>query len=344
MTPANGQWIAQNAAPVKAKSLPPDVRQWLSEDKVKGAEPAKNKAPSLEKPQKPQWECQITSTPQVPEKGFTVGEVFTLSCQGSELDLVEPLRLNWAEEKQYSIVLLKKLELTKTKIAYEATSYRTGNSEHPFLDFVDANNGGFISQPLKLSVGSVLPQPPPESPYGPVAPMAMGWPVWLFFAALVVFLVIVGWFGLFLRRRLQRKNLEKNIRKFLSPMGSYHQFSKDIRKLRSGVLFSERHEWSSPQVQDYMVQLNEHFRMFLLREFTVPATTWSSRQTQNDIRRKAKFSYHVFGESLRKALQEMDRALGSYEKMTSRDCDQLTKMVMKTVDKIWSCKTMGRKP
>ena len=360
MISSNTQYLAQNTAPIKAKSLPPGVRQWLSQDKDSSKDKSNrdkslakqdvgktalksHDGDTLQKPQKPQWECQITSPPQVPEKGYTVGEVFTLSCQGSEIELEEPIQLKWPEDKEYSIVLLKKLELTKTKIAYEATSYRTGNNEHPFLDFVDGANKGFISQPLKISVGSVMPQPPPESPYGPVAPFYMGWPVWLFFSALIIVTVILGWGVLYLRRRLQRKKLEKNIRKFLSPLGSYHQFSKDIRKLRSGVLFSERYQWTAQQVETYLVQLDEHFRMFLLREFTVPATTWSSRQTQNDIRVKAKVSYHIFGESLRKAFQEMDRALGVYDKMTSHDCDQLTKMVMKTVDMIWSCRTMGRK-
>lgn len=84
--------------------------------------------------------------------------------------------------------------------------------------------------------------------------------------------------------------------------------------------------------------------MFLLREFTVPATTWSSRQTQSAIKPKAKYSFHLFRDSLRKALQELDRALSSYEQMKSHDCDQLTRMVVKTVDDIWACRNKGKKP
>jgi hypothetical protein len=260
------------------------------------------------------------------------------------LNLKEPLRIELPEEFDHSIVLLKKLELTSTKIAYEATHYQAGKFELPFINIVDANNSGFISQPMNFQVQSVIGQPAPEKIYGGVAPMPLGWPVWIFFTILVTIVVIMAWVALFFKSRVQKKNLEKNIRKFLSPMGSYHQFSKDIRVLRSRVVFSERHEWSQPQLQNYIFDLNEHFRMFLLREFTVPATTWSSRQTQKAIKKRARLTYPFFRDTLSTALRELDRARSSYEGMTSKDCDQLTKIIVKSVESIWAYKYKGERP
>ncbi|MCC6137226.1 MAG: hypothetical protein IT287_01230 [Bdellovibrionaceae bacterium] len=296
-----------------------------------------------QKPQKPEWQCEI-SKPTEKEGSFTVGEVFAINCQGPELSLTEPLQVKFPEGKEYSLVLLKKLELTSTKLSFEATSYRATQHSFPYLDFVDAKGGGFVSQPLNLQVMSLLPQPPPKTIAAGYGPVTMGWPVWLFFTIFLIVAVLMGWTFVFFRKRIQRKNLEKNIRKFLSPLGSYHQFSKDVRKLRSSVLFSERHEWPTPQVQSYIVDLDQHFRMFLLREFTVPATSWTSRQTQKAIKSKAKHSYHIFSDSLRKALQELDRALSSFEQMKAHDCDQLTRMVVKTVEAIWACRNKGKTP
>lgn len=307
--------------------------------------PAPSNTPAQQeivKPQKPEWTCEITTAPKAAE-GFTVGEVFELSCQGSPLTLKEPIKIVLPEQNDYAIVLLQKKELTDTTLKYEATHYRAGTTKFPFLDFVDASGGGFISQPMETKVASVIKQnPPPENIYGGIAPLPMVWPMWIFFAAFVTLLVVIGWIAIFLKKRIQRKNLEKNIRKFLSPMGSYHQFSKDIRQLRSSVLFSDRHEWPAPQVQNYISDLNEHFRMFLLREFTVPATTWSSRETQKEIKRKSKDTYPLFRDPLRKALQELDRARGSFESLKSRDCDQLTQIVVKAVDAIWMNKRKGK--
>lgn len=293
------------------------------------------------KPNKPQWNCEIAKNPQRPAE-LTVGEVFSFTCSGAELSLKEPIKIELPEGMDYGLVLLKKLELTNTKLTYEATSYRATTTEFPFVNVIDANGGGFISQPIKLTLQSVLPNPPPKAPYGGIAPMPMVWPVWLFFAAVVVVLVLMGWAGVFFKKRIQRKNLEKNIRKFLSPMGSYSQFSKDVRVLRSGVLFSERHEWPQAQVQDYITKLNEHFRMFILREFTVPATSWSTRQTMKEIKLKSKNSYGEFRDSLHKAFRELDRALGATEQLKSKDCDQLTKIVMKAVDEVWSVTRKGK--
>lgn len=290
------------------------------------------------KPDKPEWNCEIVKNPQHESKPFTVGDVFVFTCSGAELSLKEPLRVELPENMDYALVFLKKLELTSTKISYEATSYRAGTAQLPWVHVVDASGGGFISQPQQLTLQSVLPNPPPKQPFGPAEPLPMGWPVWIFFVALVVAVIVMGWAGIFFKKRIQRKNLEKNIRKFLSPMGSYSQFSKDVRVLRSGVLFSERYEWTAAQVQDYIAQLNEHFRMFLLREFTVPATSWSTRQTMREIKYKSKYSYPLFRDHLHKAFRELDRAMGAPEHLKSKDCDQLTKIVMTAVDKVWTLK------
>ncbi|MCB9073359.1 MAG: hypothetical protein H6623_07035 [Bdellovibrionaceae bacterium] len=310
----------------------------------------------VEKPNLPEWQCQITTPPKNPS-GYTVGEIFTLSCNGNALagtteskqnsegvtlTLKPPVKIKLAENFDYAVVLLKPLELGENKLTYEATAYRAMKSQFPFLEFVDSSGQGFISQPMELNVASILDtQNPPKAPYGPIGAMPMPWPMWIFFMGFIMAMVLMGWLAIFLRHRIQKRNLEKNIRKFQSPMGSYHQFQKDLRLLKRGVLFSSRSDWQPGQVQNYIAALNEHVRMFLLREFIVPATTWSTRQTLGEIRQKAKNDYHRFRLPLRQALAELDRAQSSYEKMSSQDCEQLTHIASQAVDSVWKYKNRG---
>ena len=100
--------------------------------------------------------------------------------------------------------------------------------------------------------------------------------------------VLAGWFLIFLRRHFQRKNLEKNIRKFESPLGSYHQFSKDLRLLKRGVVFSETVSWSEAQTKEYIDKLDEIYRMYILREYIVPALKWSPGQIAKHLHKKFK--------------------------------------------------------
>lgn len=318
------------------------------------AQPTTPPPPPVEapKPQKPEWHCEIKRDLK-DEKPLTVGDEFELDCTGPQLTLKYPVQIKLPEERQYALHILKKNVLsadgtdpnlvTNTHISFTTTSYRAGQHKFSYLDIEDANGQGFVTQPIEFSVTSVLPNPPPQSIYGGVAPMFMGIPWWIPFTILIVIVVLLGWIALFFKKRIERKNLEANIRKFQSPMGSFHQFSKDVRKLRNSAVFSERHQWAAPQLQNYIFTLDELFRMFLLREFIVPATTWTSRQTLSAVKKKSKTTYRFFGDSLRKTMQELDRARSNYESMTSRDCDQLTQIVTKCVDTVWSYKHKGTK-
>jgi len=292
----------------------------------------------MEVPNKPKWECAIISQPKQPT-GFTVGEKFTFACSGEPLELKEPLTVKLPEKFQYALVLLKPIEATNNKISYEATSYRAGQFKFDFLDIVDGNGQGFISNPMQWQTASVMdPQKPQEQPFGPIGPMSMGWPFWFFFSIGVAIAVILGWFLVFSRHRLQRKNLERNIRKYQSPMGSYHQFSKDIRMLKRGVVFSPRVEWPESQVNNYLQRLDEVYRMFILREYIVPAHTWSTNAVIKHMKRKDRNGYPAYEAAVIKAFKELERSRGQTGKVTGMDCEQITNICSVAVDSMWKHK------
>jgi hypothetical protein len=295
----------------------------------------------VEVPQKPQWECQIKTEPK-DAKGFTVGEVFEVSCAGESLELEEPFKIINPESLQYSVVYLKTLNKTQNELTFLATSYASKTIQHPFLHISDAKGGGFISQKIEIRSQSVIdPQNPPQNIFGPIQPMTLNWPFWIFFAGILVGAVLIGWGAIFFRRYFQRKNLEKNIRKFQSPMGSYHQFSKDLRLLKRGVVFSDNSDWSESQTQSYLAKLDEIYRMFILREYTVPALNWSTAQIAKHVYKKNKVGYKHFESAFLKAFKELERAQSHVNELKPRDCEQLTNYCWAAVDSMWKYKNAG---
>jgi hypothetical protein len=203
----------------------------------------------------------------------------------------------------------------------------------------DESGAGFISQPMTLKVVSVLdPQKKQEKPFGPISPLTMQWPMWVAFSAIVFLLVLVGWLLIYLRRRIQRKTLEKNIRKYQSPLGSYHQYSKDIRLLKRGVLFSPTAKWTENQIGSYLQKLDEIFRMYILREFVVPANKWSVSAILKNMRHKDRAHFANYSQALIKAFKELERAQGQVESLRAMDCEQLTTICTQAVDGMWKSK------
>lgn len=292
----------------------------------------------VEVPKKPQWECAIKTEPK-DAKGYTVGEVFQVDCSGTSLQMTEPLKAVNPEKIKYSFVYLKTLKKSENELSFLATTYAAQPVEHPFLHIEDAQGGGFISQKIQIRSQSVIdPQKPPQGPYGPITPIALSWPYWIFFPMAIFAAVMVGWFVIFLRRHFQRKNLEKNIRKFESPLGSYHQFSKDLRLLKRGVVFSEHNNWSESQTQSYIDKLDEIYRMYVLREYIVPAIKWSPAQIAKHLNKKFKKQFRLFKDPFWKAFKELERAKGHIQDIKPRDCEQLTQLCWLAVDAMWKSK------
>ncbi len=297
----------------------------------------------VEIPQKPKWECNMQTQPK-DSKGFTVGEIFQINCAGESLELVEPLKIVNAEAIKYSVVYLKTLKKSENELQFLATSYASKPVSHPFLHVSDAKDSGFISQAMEIRTQSVVdPQNPPQSPFGPIQPMAMNWPYWIFFAGLLFAAVLIGWAAVFIRRTVQRRNLERNIRKFQSPIGSYHQFSKDLRLLKRGVLFSQNANWDDTQTKQYLEKLNEVFRMYVLREYTVPALTWSIARIAQHIRKKNKNGYGHFKNAILKAFKELERAQSNIKDLKPQDCEQLTQLCWLAADLMWKHKLTARR-
>jgi hypothetical protein len=87
-------------------------------------------------------------------------------------------------------------------------------------------------------------------------------------------------------------------------------------------------------------KLNEVYRMYILREYTVPALSWSTPRIAQHVRKKDKNAYEHFKAPFLKAFKELERAQSHVQELKSQDCDQLTQLCWLAVDCMWKAKSL----
>jgi len=86
--------------------------------------------------------------------------------------------------------------------------------------------------------------------------------------------------------------------------------------------------------------LDEIFRMYLLREFFVPALDWDSSLTLKTLSKQDKKRFFRYGHELKRVMQELDQAKKDSDKLKSQDCKQLTQMTARVSQQIWKARKM----
>lgn len=270
-----------------------------------------------------------------------MGETFRVLCRGEELTLEPPLTP--PKELKYAFRFLKDLRFEDSEVEFLATSYVPGQMKDDF-PVTDAKGVSVQLKGVRYPVKSVIPQTQePPKPFGPVAPFSMSYPMWVQGVALALILAAVGGLIYWLWSKQKRRAMEKEILKLMSPLGSYQQFHKESRQLSRSVIFSNHVKWQPQQVADYLEDLNQSFRYFLLREFILPAHTMTRKALLKEISKKDGKYYRGYSEKLDSALREMDRAMKSKEKLQSKDCQQLTKICRQLVDQVRQVRQLHRR-
>ncbi|MCB0378119.1 MAG: hypothetical protein KDD33_06480 [Bdellovibrionales bacterium] len=298
----------------------------MAEEQVK----AETQAPDL-----PSWNCRVQGAPKSSQ--WTVGEVFEVECEGpSVVFSSSQLQTQIPEPASYSLKILKVLEQKEHKIVVQATSYNTG--QHDFTGAVIAEDGvpKFKMEPLQVQVKSVLEQnKPDQKPFGPIMAMKLSYPWWLW---LVLASFVVGgvFFALFRwKRKAQMKRVIDELKQHNTALGAYNQFNKDLRTLSRKNIFGKSGSWNEMQKERYVTNLDEIFRMYLLREFYIPALEWNSKLVLKEVSKNDKKGFAKYGEDLRGFLKELDHAKDDIEKVKVNDCQQLTQMARRTTQTIW---------
>ena len=243
----------------------------------------------------------------------------------------------------YLLHILKAVKLESNEAIFEATSYRVGKVDLAEVVAAIGDEQKFRLSGLVIPVKSVMdPAKPQKQPFGPIGPMKLSYPNWLWFSLLATVLLIIGWGVFSFRRREQKKKVLEELKKHNTALGPYNQFNKDLRNLGRSYIFSHHKKWQDGDVEKYVTNLDEIFRMYLLREFVIPALDWKTNLVVKQIKKSDKKRWSGYGDSLFKLLKELDRAQKDANKVKMEDCQQLTQIARRVTQNIWQSRKANR--
>lgn len=299
-------------------------------DKVKEtvAENTPAKAPDV-----PQWNCRVEGTPR--DQQWTVGETFDLVCEGPSAEFLST-ELSFKEEGKtgYELRVLEVTKQTENALDMRVTSYVAKPHEFKKLYIMDQGEAVVGVDAFTLPMKSVITDPQQKA-YGPAGPMSLAYPIWIWLVLGGVLLFGL-FFGLFrMNRRAQMRRVIEELKQHNTALGAFNQFNKDVRILGRQYIFTETPGWPDLKKQRYLDQLDEIFRMFLLREFYIPALEWRSSLILKTISKQDKKKFAAYSDDLQSFLKEMDRAKQDVHKVQLHDCKQLTQMAKRVSQSIW---------
>ena len=272
----------------------------------------------------PKWNCRVEGQPK--DQQWTVGEVFHLDCEGPSVEFLSTeLQFKHKEEQTYALRILEVEKQSENSLSLQVTAYNAGNLQLDESSIMDQKVPMLKVEPITLQVKSVI-QDPAQKPFGPILAMKLAYPNWLWIA-LGGAVLILAFFSIFRwRRKRQMLKVIEELKQHNTALGAFNQFNKDVRTLGRQYIFGKKEDWSETKRKQYVENLDEAFRMYLLREFYIPALDWNTNLVVRTISKQDKKEAKIYSDDLRKFLKEIDRAKSDTEKLKMHDCKQLTQM------------------
>lgn len=322
-----------------------------------------NKADSA---QLPVWKCELLPfTPPKEFPGITVGDKLSMTCSGDSVSWRENSIDFKPEQEKIRYKILKIDSLAPTGGRFQITTYKADQEAPKVMILTDGQTEVSVVPPLAIDVVSVVEKTEdgkPPQPFGPVGPSDLSWPVWLW-PTVVLFL---GGFILFLIVRLrkyhQKKKIKLDLQKHRTALSPADQLSKDLRNLHKQISFkpldssslsqtqlsmsaplqSHISQGSQEQSRQILRELDQAFRLFLVRQFAVPAQTWGVPALQKEIRKQLILKETATPQMAR-ALRELRRGIEIATHIEPKDLEQFFEIVRNTATLLESQVRRARK-
>ncbi|NQZ01043.1 MAG: hypothetical protein HRT45_10305 [Bdellovibrionales bacterium] len=343
----------------QAETEPPDQSETASEQQDQEASepagdqtamPVETEGQKKEKTEEPTkqidatWKCEtraIDSEPSVALDNLYVGDKYLVHCQGEFVEgfATEQAAAAYLNEAQtYTIHILKMRTFENKEFWAEATSYKPGEHKFDGVIVSDGLQRIALTGEQPVVVKSALAERPQVEAMNPNAqkimlmgPFPLALPIWLWIAIFVVVFGLVGLIWRTVAMRMQKRRLLEELAKHNTALTSYNQFHKEIRThIRNHTGPTATNSTPTQYVRD----LDSSFRMFLVREFLIPAMEWKTSTVMGELKGRHKKTYRYAGPQVRKLLVEFDRAKDAGEKMRYQDCEQLIEMSRRVVNQI----------
>jgi hypothetical protein len=283
----------------------------------------------------PVWNCKFSplpgeGAPQMNE--LTVGSKFAMSCQGEipvEWKQEAGVEARFAKkEESYTLYVLKAEKLSSNNAELTVTAYKPGKHAPEYIRIVQGDKGFEALKPT-WEVQSVLPKDQPPQPYGPFGPWSLDIPYWIF-GALAILLCLIGFLVVRkLRKITQRRRMLEELALHKTALSPAHQFYRDSRTLRRRL----NGAGTTEELRTISSDLNKDFRLYVLRQFQIPALEWSDRAIVEDMRKRYRLVHREAAEPLRRTLRELGRIVTQPNPLLP-DVEQLHRMSLEAVEKI----------
>ncbi len=313
---------------------------------------------------KVKWTCEIPTITK--EKPWTVGHRHTLSCRGdSTAQLAEPIKIivklpapqksnaqlpkeGKAVEpqedptKDFALKILETKNIDDDSGDFVVTSYKPNKYNNIEIILEGAKGEQIFVEPMSWQVTSVLTQQN-KNGFGPTSPLVleMPWFYWLgIIAAIFVILLLLGSKLFFY---LKWKEQTRKIESFSTALSPTNQFYKDVRSLNSDYKGDAENSVSETHAKEYWQKLEEQFKLYLVREFKVPAYQLKNSLIVKKIKKKNSHIWNVRLEGkLNRILAEFEKGNNIKDTIKVGELKQMEKLCQEFIELIKKNSKVGR--
>lgn len=286
-----------------------------------------------------QCKVEIPEVQGLTSQELTVGREFLLVCDGEFPKTLkqDQLRFVLQPTEKYQIHLLGFEFRSPTQADLKVTTYKAGQFQFQDLQITDGTETLGLGA-VQYVVQSVLPQPeqgqppPKQEPYGPIGPASIGTP--LLYWAILVGIIVLFLGAIFGRiyRVVQRKNMIARLKEHDAAMSPISQFHQSMRKLQRANTVFFGGAASADDIKSCVKETEQMLRLFLTRQFQLPAFEWSQRLILKDLKRHHPKVFSEFGQVLAKLMKEYSRAREDQENLTTQDALNIANSTRKMIE------------
>ena len=280
-----------------------------------------------------QMNCQLESM-QDKSTPLNVGDLQVLTCDGV---LSAPLKNNVQfvfkdENEKYKLHVLSVKESSVNQFKLVVTGYRPGEHREQVLTLSDGEQT-ITTNGLSWTVSSVIEPGTQPQLVSSKGPFNLSYPIWLWIAlALSILAVVLS--GLFVYNlRLRRKKILSELLQYRTALSAFAQFSKEIRQIQKMVSAAQSNQQTAPNLMSVVDKIENAFRLYLIREWVVPALQVSDRELMKALKKADGKFDSQYGGAVRKLLSEFQKARDDSQKITLKDVEGLLFLTRQSVEK-----------
>lgn len=269
-------------------------------------------------------ECQHEG--DASKEKLTVGSEFKIVCPTQSF-VLNPSKLKFQTEKPYQLQILGSELQPDGRLMLKVTSYQVGDFNSNNVILTDGVNQVAVHG-VQFKVESVIDQKnPPKEPYGPFGGHVLFLPAFYLWSVLVFLAVILLFSGFKFFRRWQKKKLIEGLKKHDSRLSPQTQMHVRFRQL-------ERQRYlEGDQLQKLLPEVDDILRIFVIRQFKIPAQDWSDRLIVSDFQSRFSFLGQEIIKDLRVLLRET-RKLRTLKNPQPKDIEQLVRKIKRWGDQV----------